>query len=168
MRGWSWCQYLAWGRLGVFPVYAGVILPSKTTTSGQVRVPRVCGGDPVRADLVLLRISCSPCMRGWSYRKTDIAYIRPVFPVYAGVILLKRADKAVKECVPRVCGGDPVSRWWKWTSLKCSPCMRGWSWRRTFATISINVFPVYAGVILNFKAWIIVSSCVPRVCGGDP
>ena len=50
-------------------------------------VPRVCGGDP----------------------KTTIITTNntPVFPVYAGVILLFETSIYDIPCVPRVCGGDP-------------------------------------------------------------
>ena len=32
-----------------------------------------------------------------------------VFPAYAGVILDTPAYNKIEACVPRVCGGDPVS-----------------------------------------------------------
>ncbi len=48
-----------------------------------------------------------------------------VFPVYAGVILSVGDWGEIMDCVPRVCGGDPVTYSVSGPSNVCSPCMRG-------------------------------------------
>ena len=71
-----------------------------------------------------------------------------MFPVYAGVIPVHALWPKNRQCVPRVCGGDPVIN---------------------STNIEIDeVFPVYAGVILEAEATLHKNGSVPRVCGGDP
>nr|DAP37891.1 MAG TPA: hypothetical protein [Caudoviricetes sp.] len=48
-----------------------------------------------------------------------------VFPVYAGVILLNQNHQLSRACVPRVCGGDPITNSFTINPNRCSPCMRG-------------------------------------------
>ena len=48
----------------MFPVYAGVILPTSIKSHNEKRVPRVCGGDPGFFSTYVLPFSCSPCIRG--------------------------------------------------------------------------------------------------------
>ena len=48
----------------VFPAYAGVILILYKLTCQEVRIPRVCGGDPYLKRLESLPEAYSPRMRG--------------------------------------------------------------------------------------------------------
>ena len=111
---------------------------------------------------------CSPCMRGWSCRNIKSTGWPIVFPVYAGVILEPPGYYTQELSVPRVCGGDPKLNAINFQKMKCSPCMRGWSWNYGRTTIGQQVFPVYAGVILRQVPRIDPPFSVPRVCGGDP
>ena len=149
-------------------MYAGVILIPTDIYKSPFSVPRVCGGDPNPCIFKHWITLCSPCMRGWSLIIQVIARKKEVFPVYAGVIPGRNRGYHAWNCVPRVCGGDP-ERWIDVREkVKCSPCMRGWSYARLQNIESVSVFPVYAGVILwkkvTFWSWV----SVPRVCGGDP
>ena len=107
-------------------------------------------------------------MRGWSLYLSERPADKRVFPVYAGVILVKFDVKTVNDCVPRVCGGDPIPFCSFWLYVPCSPCMRGWSWWSHWRWRLIAVFPVYAGVIPTTARLARSRICVPRVCGGDP
>ena len=70
--------------------------------------------------------------------------------------------------LPRVCGGVPGGFVIMKSASSSSPRMRGCS----LAIIEINcdskVFPAYAGVFLHRNAYAILSSGLPRVCGGVP
>jgi len=48
----------------VFPACAGVILEQSVIRGGDKGVPRMCGGDPVEANISVAVVPCSPYVRG--------------------------------------------------------------------------------------------------------
>ena len=107
MRGWSYILSDLLSARSVFPVYAGVIPKRAWKPPKSTGVPRVCGGDP--------------------FEKMFTGHTENVFPVYAGVILIHNFNNIITNRVPRVCGGDPSLKWIIVHPVRCSPCMRGWS-----------------------------------------
>lgn len=134
----------------LFPTYVGVIRNGNARFSVSDSVPHVCGGDPVRVNVVVLISGCSPRMWGWSLLRhahwvrhflfpTHVGVIlrwlwrlffhKLLFPTSVGVILKLVEPEACVVAVPHVCGSDP-----------CITC-----YHRLFKDCS-----------------------VPHVCGGDP
>ena len=107
-------------------------------------------------------------MRGWSFCQRLLMKRFRVFPVYAGVIPIASHSGNTIDSVPRVCGGDPQGMVRHAFVCQCSPCMRGWSSLVIILLMLIDVFPVYAGVILRLDEQNHHDYGVPRVCGGDP
>ena len=107
-------------------------------------------------------------MRGWSYNVLCNSMLLTVFPVYAGVIPGVILLFVYITRVPRVCGGDPIFNHGCLVYMVCSPCMRGWSQRNLERYHPDGVFPVYAGVILEYTNSAPFGGGVPRVCGGNP
>ena len=71
----------------LFPAYAGVILSAGPHTLPVPPFPRIRGGDPYGADLMVA--------------------LYGLFPAYAGVILLHHFSPVWRLAFPRIRGGDP-------------------------------------------------------------
>ena len=70
-------------------MYVGVILSVPSFVDPQMRIPHVCGGDPVLS-------------------VANVGELR-VFPMYVGVILPINRKSQNKKGIPHVCGGDPLA-----------------------------------------------------------
>ena len=53
-----------WILATVLPAYAGMIPPSRDQPLSDLSAPRVCGDDPSAGSSCLMRLRCSPRMRG--------------------------------------------------------------------------------------------------------
>ena len=168
MRGWSQAKSCIKCFQQVFPAYAGVILRILHWCRLCMRVPRVCGGDPLIDSHSSHHNPCSPRMRGWSWTLCLLIQASTVFPAYAGVIPRQGIIEDEMTCVPRVCGGDPDGLQTTQELQKCSPRMRGWSLYFSIRKKNILVFPAYAGVILAGGIKNAKNESVPRICGNDP
>ena len=127
-------------------------------------------------------------MWGWSQASSRNIRSEGMFPAYAGVILKKQVLILHHKNVPRVCGGDPKNQRCKQPTgnvprvcggdpdagiegpagHKCSPRIRGWSYKHNRNFKACTMFPAYAGVILEIKTTSPAAKHVSRVCGGDP
>ncbi len=168
MRGWSLFACHFAGQSLVFPAYAGVIPSILWLVKNKLSIPRVCGGDPIVVVDNHVMVVYSPRMRGWSWIVPNGNAGHRVFPAYAGVILKKEKLPMTEKSIPRVCGGDPDSQYYKLLKDKYSPRMRGWSYHDLRIEGGDIVFPAYAGVIPVRVKWVKVADRIPRVCGGDP
>ena len=89
----------------MLPAYAGMIHVDCLETYLAVGAPRVCGDDPLPAQLQSL--------------------VNAVLPAYAGMIRNEAMARTGMNCAPRVCGDDPARRHSARGRPECSPRMRG-------------------------------------------
>ena len=165
-RMWRWSLYIlrSLTYFLVFSTYVEVILCLVKWNHTSNCVLHVCGGDPLRSDLLTVHQLCSPRMWSWSCFFWHSSRFRQVFSTYVEVILSGRVWTAIMVCVLHVCGADPASSDIPAALDKCSPRMWRWSWVEEFEPQSWFVFSTYVEVILAEQhQWGKSLRCSPRM-----
>ena len=148
-RMWRWSLYIlrSLTYFLVFSTYVEVILCLVKWNHTSNCVLHVCGGDPLRSDLLTVHQLCSPRMWSWSCFFWHSSRFRQVFSTYVEVILSGRVWTAIMVCVLHVCGGDPC-------------------WATSVGEI-LTVFSTYVEVILQHGIIDIKEDSVLHVCRDD-
>ena len=133
-------------RLQVFPAYAGVFPYPGDAGSGYTGLPHIRGGVSRFDDDFKVDAESSPHTRGcFRWRKHSIS-LRTVFPAYAGVFPLEKAQHFIEDGLPRIRGGVSMPGTAHLVGLRSSPHTRGCFQSAYGCTCPDSVFPAYAGV----------------------
>ncbi len=132
-------------------------------------VPRRCGGVPHQGLCERCHSMCSPQVRGCSRQVTFSPTRQYVFPAGAGVFPTSRSGLAIISCVPRRCGGVPTALKLTGPTKRCSPQVRGCSYKAHNIILNSMVFPAGAGVFLAVNSSLqTTAECSPQVRGCSP
>ena len=136
--GWSRCNASSTANLRVFPMYVGVIPPTRLCKKLTWRIPHVRGGDPKPLKYHVRGQLYSPCMWGWSQADHYAEPITGVFPMYVGGSHIRRAK--LSHFSYGMLYNTTINFWY-------SPCVWGWSWNDIQWDGYPSVFPILVGAI---------------------
>ena len=130
--------------------------------------PRIRGDGPGTLTTVYSSSPFSPYSRGWSRRSIQRRLCQQIFPVFAGMVLYRRADGDTDLDFPRIRGDGPSPKPSLMLPHTFSPYSRGWSRRLNEARLSGEIFPVFAGMVPRLPAHPEQNQHFPRIRGDGP
>ena len=130
----------------VYPACAGIELDVILVEKGKKRLPRMRGDRPLLRRIALRRVKFTPHARGSTSIATIITCCSQVYPACAGIDLIIETMEEEEECLPRMRGDRPVSKFHKLHPPLFTPHARG----STYAEANIDqtewVYPACAGI----------------------
>ena len=152
----------------VFPAYAGMFRRHRPISSGNPGFPRIRGDVPSAFRRVSSRIRFSPHTRGCSAEAAAAAGGVCVFPAYAGMFRITRAEGMAHHRFPRIRGDVPLALHILRKLVEFSPHTRGCSAAISLGDSGMIVFPAYAGMFRVGSSTIRSIGRFPRIRGDVP
>ena len=130
--------------------------------------PRIRGDGPTASYLAVLHLLFSPYSRGWSGSARPAASVRPILPVFAGMVLVWVLGMLVSPDSPRIRGDGPTLPAASPYPPVFSPYSRGWSRPHPHQQPAIIILPVFAGMVPDRRASRRWEHHSPRIRGDGP
>ena len=148
------------------PACAGEPSPAVAAGGGRTVYPRVCGGTPGFADILILHPGLSPRVRGNLVKGHLPERQWGSIPACAGEPTRRSCLRRPCRVYPRVCGGTPSASRWSPAGPGLSPRVRGNHGADVRRATARGSIPACAGepraaCVYASRTWV-----YPRVCGG--
>ena len=167
-RGCSAAHVVVVSVLPVFPAYAGMFRRRFGGCQAGFGFPRIRGDVPSAFRRVSSRIRFSPHTRGCSAEAAAAAGGVCVFPAYAGMFRITRAEGMAHHRFPRIRGDVPLALHILRKLVEFSPHTRGCSAAISLGDSGMIVFPAYAGMFRVGSSTIRSIGRFPRIRGDVP
>ena len=126
-RGWS-PNLRTWSAsASIFPVFAGMVLMRNCMPCSLSHFPRIRGDGPPDSAVPAPITAFSPYSRGWSLPAHMHLIPGAIFPVFAGMVLLRDSSCSATSYFPRIRGDGPMPLGLNQLPCVFSPYSRGWS-----------------------------------------
>ena len=126
-RGWSGNSYFQTDDRAIFPVFAGMVPSIGSSCRTVLNFPRIRGDGPCCRGGSLTDIRFSPYSRGWSPNLRTWSASASIFPVFAGMVLMRNCMPCSLSHFPRIRGDGPPDSAVPAPITAFSPYSRGWS-----------------------------------------
>ena len=146
-RGWSPSAQGRPHRRLIFPVFAGMVPSIGSSCRTVLNFPRIRGDGPCCRGGSLTDIRFSPYSRGWSPNLRTWSASASIFPVFAGMVLMRNCMPCSLSHFPRIRGDGPCPPTCTLYPARFSPYSRGWSCSGIAAARLLLIFPVFAGMV---------------------